>query len=97
MKQRSRSSLRLKNFQRGWTDTQDSSTRNDVGDKWTVWRTGYHGRVGIFREDFLEEVMFGLGLEGKAGFERKERNMTAEKWQRAAQKKSEARRARAKS
>lgn len=40
--------------------------------KWTVWRTGYQGRVGIFREDFLEEVMFGLGLEGKAGFERKE-------------------------
>lgn len=45
---------------------------SDVGDKWTVWRTGYQGRVGIFREDFLEEVMFGLGLEGKAGFERKE-------------------------
>lgn len=45
---------------------------SDVGGKWRVWRKGYQRRVGIFREDFLEEVMFGLGLEGKARFERKE-------------------------
>lgn len=45
---------------------------SDVGGKRTVWRRGYQRRVRIFREDFLEEVMFGLGLEGKARFERKE-------------------------
>lgn len=72
--ERSLPSLRLKNFQK----RLDRHTRllaqevSDVGGKWRVWRKGYQEEGEYSGRTSLEEVMFGLGLEGKADL--RERN-----------------------